>query len=85
MSAHDQVREYITKLLRETAGDTDPVTDSDSLVASGRLSSVDVVDVLSFLERDFNFAIDPRRFDPARFDTINSIVAMLQEQPAKVK
>ncbi|MEA2736156.1 MAG: hypothetical protein QOE14_2607 [Humisphaera sp.] len=85
MSAHDQIREYISKMLKETAGDNDPVTDTDSLVVSGRLSSVDVVDVLSFLESKFNFAMDPRRFDPARFDTVNNIVAMLDEQTARAK
>ena len=85
MSARDQIREYIARMLRETAGDTDPITDTDSLVISGRLSSVDVVDVLTFLEGNFNFSIDPRKFDQTRFDTVNSIVAMLDEQTAKAK
>ena len=82
MAARDQIREYIAKMLRETAGDTAPVTDGESLVVSGRLSSVDVVDVLSYLESNFNFSMDPRRFDPQRFDTVNNIVAMLDEQAA---
>jgi acyl carrier protein len=85
MSANNQIRDYIAKILRETSGDNDPVTDSDSLVLSGRLSSVDVVDVLSYLESHFNFSMDPRRFDPAKFDTVDSIVAMLDEKAARAK
>ena len=62
--------------------DTDPVGDSDSLVLSGRLSSLDVVDVLTFLEGQFQFEMDPNEFDQAKFDTVDSIVGMLDKQIA---
>ena len=83
--AREQIRQHVEKILRETAGDHDPVADGESLVMSGRLSSVDVVDVLAFLESKFDFSMDPRRFDPQRFDTIDNIVAMLDEQAAGAK
>ena len=72
MTARDQVREYVSKVLRENKDDTAPVGDSDSLVLSGRLTSVDVVDVLTFLESRFGFAMamlaSTRRDDrPARY------------------
>jgi acyl carrier protein len=72
----------LARVLRETAGDHGPIGDDDSLVVSGRLSSVDVVDVITFLESNFNFSMDPSGFNVAKFDTVNSIVAMLEKQGA---
>ena len=82
MSAREQVREYVQKVLKENKDDTDPVGDADSLVLSGRLSSLDVVDVLTFLEGQFQFEMDPNEFDQAKFDTVDSIVEMLDKQTA---
>ncbi|MEA2710467.1 MAG: hypothetical protein QOF78_3068 [Phycisphaerales bacterium] len=80
--AREQVRDYVQKVLRENKEDTDPVGDGDSLVLSGRLSSLDVVDVLTFLEGQFGFAMDPNDFDQAKFDSVDSIVEMLDKQHA---
>ena len=77
MTARDEVREYVKKVLAENKDDTAPVGDGESLVLSGRLSSLDVVDVLTFLEGKFGFAMDPNEFDQTKFDTIDSIVEML--------
>jgi acyl carrier protein len=78
----DKVRDYVTKVLRENKDDTDAVQDSDSLVLSGRLSSLDVVDVLTFLEGEFGFEMDPNEFDQAKFDSVDSIVSLLEKQPS---
>jgi acyl carrier protein len=76
-TTREQVREYVTRVLRENKDDTAPVADDDSLVLSGRLSSLDVVDVLTYLEKNFNLSIDPVDFDQAKFDSVNSIMGML--------
>ena len=78
MSAKDEIREYVTKVLREHKDDNGPVADDESLVLSGRLSSLDVVDVLTFLESQFSFAMDPNDFDQSKFDSVNSIAAMVE-------
>jgi acyl carrier protein len=79
MTQREQVRNYLIKILRENKDDTDPLTDSSSLVLSGRLSSIDVVDTLTFLETTFGFSIDANDFDQAKFDSVDSIVALLSE------
>jgi acyl carrier protein len=79
MTKHDQVREYIAGLLRQNQDNgAATITDTDSLVLSGRLSSLDVIDVLTFLEDKFNFEMDPIDFDQKKFDTVNNIVAMME-------
>ncbi|HYO11123.1 MAG TPA: acyl carrier protein [Tepidisphaeraceae bacterium] len=82
MSKREKVREYVTKILKENKDDIQPFADGESLVLSGRLSSLDVVDVLTFLEGEFGYEIDPNDFDQAKFDTVDSIVGMLEQQPA---
>ena len=82
MTVREQVRNYVQKVLKENKDDTAPFGDADSLVLSGRLSSLDVVDVLTFLEGAFNFEMDPNEFDQAKFDTVDSMVAMLEKQRA---
>jgi acyl carrier protein len=74
----EQVRDYVLKILRQNKDDAATLSDGDSLVSSGRLTSLDVVDLLAFLEERFNFAIDPVDFDQSKFDSVNSVVAMLE-------
>jgi acyl carrier protein len=79
MSTRQQVREYLCGLLQHNHDDAAALSDTDSLVMSGRLSSLDVVDTLTFLEERFNFELDPMDFDQKKFDSVESIVAMLRE------
>jgi acyl carrier protein len=72
-----KVRGRITEVLRDHMGDTDPFTDSDSLVLSGRLDSLGIVNLMLFLEEDFALSIDPGDFDQTAFDSVRSIVALL--------
>jgi acyl carrier protein len=78
----ERVRSYVQKVLKENKDDTEAFSDTDSLVMSGRLSSLDIVDVLTFLEGEFGFEMDPNDFDQAKFDSVDAIVAMLERQTA---
>ena len=78
MSKREQVRAFLTKLFADQ-GDAEPLADDESLVVSGRLSSLDVVNTLLFLEETFGFDMDPSEFDPNMFDSVNSIIAMVGE------
>ena len=77
MTEREQIRQFLVKLLRKREGDIEPLGDGDSLVVSGRLTSVDVVDTLDFLETTFGFEIDPNDFDQEQFDSVDSILAMV--------
>jgi acyl carrier protein len=81
MTPREEVRAYVKKMLAENKDDTAPVADGESLILSGRLSSLDVVDVLTFLEGKFDFQMDPNDFDQSKFDSIDSIVGMLEAAP----
>jgi acyl carrier protein len=76
VSKKDQVREIVARALVE-AGDRGAFGDGDSLMVSGRLSSLDVVNILLELEEAFGLEVGADDFDPMRFDTVDSIVEML--------
>ena len=79
MTKRERIREHLIGMLREKEDYDEPLGDGDSLVLSGRLSSLDVVDLLTFLEDELDFEMDPRRFDLANFDSVDTIVAMVEE------
>jgi acyl carrier protein len=76
------VREFAAELLRRKS-DPKPFADDESLVLSGRLDSVDVLDVAGFLERRFGFALDPSRFDAGKLDSVDRIAALLKTRRKK--
>jgi len=78
MNRREQIRGIVARALAE-AGDERAFADADSLVVSGRLSSLDLVDILAALETAFGFEIDADDFDPIRFDTVDSIDELLSE------
>jgi acyl carrier protein len=72
------VRSIVERALRD-AGDDAPFSDTDSLVVTGRLASLDVVNILVELEQKYAIEIHADAFDVLRFDTVASIVELLEE------
>jgi|HubBroStandDraft_4_1064222.scaffolds.fasta_scaffold377820_2 acyl carrier protein len=83
MKGKAEIREFVQGLLA-ASGDEGALADNDSLLFSGRLQSVDAVEIVVFLEE--NFGIDFARigFDKERIDSIDAIFA-LTESVAKSK
>lgn len=78
MIDRDAVREFVGSLMRRK-DDTSPFTDSDSLVLSGRLDSLEILQIVMFLENkgiDFN----DQEFDQEAFDSIDRILTRIELQ-----
>jgi acyl carrier protein len=73
-----KVRAFLGELLA-AHDDHGAFGDTESLIAAGRLDSLAVVKLVTFLET--SFAVDFARieFDPERFDTVAEIAAMIEE------
>jgi len=71
----DKVRRLIEELLQRK-GDLQPFEDSDSLVLSGRLDSLDVLEVVAFLEREFHVDFGDQPFDQQIVDSVDEIAAL---------
>lgn len=73
----DAVRELVRSLLRQK-DDAGPFTDSDSLVLSGRLDSIDILQVVVFLEGRYGIDFAEQGFDQEDFDSIARILTLIE-------
>ena len=76
MIDRDAVREFVGSLLRRK-DDTSSFTDSDSLVLSGRLDSIEILQIVVFLE-DHGIDFNDQEFDQEAFDSIDRILARIE-------
>jgi acyl carrier protein len=70
------VRAFLRDLLERT-GDRDGFADCDSLVMSGRLDSVDTLDLLVFLEEKYGVDFAERGFDRDDLDSLDSVMSLI--------
>jgi acyl carrier protein len=75
-SAKDRIRAQIQDILNRR-GDSQPFGDGDSLIFSGRIDSLNVIEIVGFLEREFHLDISGLDFDETQFDSIESIAALV--------
>jgi acyl carrier protein/D-alanine--poly(phosphoribitol) ligase subunit 2 len=73
----DLVLNYVKKEYLEE-GDDDISYDTP-LISSGYVDSFSMVSLLVFLENKFKIKIPPEKATPEAFDTVNSIVALVNQ------
>jgi acyl carrier protein len=80
MDAREEIRERVRSILerREAAA---VLADEDSLVTSGRLNSVEIIEIAVFLETRFGVDFSIRPFDQYDFDSVEKIAALVRHQP----
>jgi acyl carrier protein len=77
MKGRAEIREFVRSLLANS-GDEGALADSDSLLFSGRLQSIDAVEIVVFLEENFGIDFAKIGFDKERIDSIDAIYALTQ-------
>ena len=75
MKGKPEIRTFIQNLLLNR-GDERQFTDQESLFESGRLQSIDAVDLVVFLEDNFGIDFAMIGFDRNQIDTIDQICAL---------
>ena len=76
MKDQDEIRDFIASLLRRK-GDEQPFEDTDSLVLSGRLDSLDVLEIVVFLEARYAFDFGENPFDQQLVDSVHQITDLV--------
>ena len=71
------VRNYVIKEYMED-GD-DEISFDTPLISSGYVDSFSMVSLLVFLENKFKIKIPPDKATPEAFDSVNSIVALVNQ------
>jgi acyl carrier protein len=77
MKGKAEIHEFVQDLLTQS-GDDQPLTDQDSLLLSGRLQSIDAVEIVVFLEENFGMDFGQIGFDRDQIDSIDAIYALVQ-------
>jgi len=75
MNPAEKIRSFIQDLLTRRR-DKRPFDDSSSLILSGRLSSVEAVEIAVFLEENFGVDFAEIGFDQAKIDTVDLILSL---------
>ncbi len=77
MTEKADIRKFIQDLLTSN-DDRRPLADDDSLLLSGRLQSIDGVEIVLFLEEHYGIDFAEIGFDRDQIDSIDSIYALSQ-------
>lgn len=82
MNIRQNIRDFVSQLLVEH-GHTEEINDDESLILSGLLDSLAVVNILVFLEQQYSIDLSDLYFDQSTFDSIELMVEfVLENQPA---
>lgn len=76
MSTQANIRNFLEKILNDK-GDSAGFTDQQLLVTEGRLTSLDVMMIVVFLEENYGIDFSDRPFDQNEFDSVDSIAALV--------
>jgi acyl carrier protein len=76
------IREFVHNLLIRN-GDSGSFADQDSLLRSGRLQSIDAIEIVIFLEEQFGIDFAKIGFDREQIDSIDAIHALIQAAGSK--
>ena len=73
------IREFVQNLLSKK-GDRGAFSDSEQLVARGRLQSIDTVEVVVFLEEKYGIDFGEIGFDQSQVESIDNIMALIDRK-----
>jgi acyl carrier protein len=76
MSTRDKIRNFLEEILNDK-GDSAGFTDQQLLVTEGRLTSLDIMMIVVFLEENYGIDFSDRPFDQNDFDSVESITTLV--------
>jgi acyl carrier protein len=76
LKVRSQMRNYVTQRLR-MRGDFAPLADDDLLFTSGRLDSLDAVEIIMSVETDYGINFAAINFDLTLLDSIDAIAGLI--------
>lgn len=71
-----EIRAHLAEVLEEK-DDRAPFSDTSPLLKSGRIDSMDVVDILLFFEKKFGVHIGSEQFKKGQLDTVEAMTALV--------
>ena len=75
-SERQQIREFLQKMDNRIVN----VNDDDSLLTTGIIDSLKMVELLTFIEKTYGVTVDDDELSPENFETVNSIIGFLGQK-----
>ncbi|UCG61428.1 MAG: acyl carrier protein [Candidatus Zixiibacteriota bacterium] len=83
MTPNDNIKKKLKDFIREVflVGDEDQeLSDGDSFMQTGIIDSTGVLELASFIEREFAFTIEDDEMTPQNLDSISNLVAFISKK-----
>ena len=77
LNVRSQMRQFVMQRLR-MRGDLSPVDDAEPLFTSGRLDSLDAVEVIMCVESDYGINFADFNFDLTLLDSVAAITSLIE-------
>ena len=74
----EQVRDFVTRNFY--VADPSSLNDSDSLLDSGIMDSTGVLEVISYIEENFNVTVEDAEMLPENLDSISNIASFISRK-----
>jgi len=78
----EDVREAIRGWVRQSVGTSVPLTDSTDLIGDGVLTSLQTVELVTYLDERFGIEIDDEEFVEENFRSIDTIASLVESKRA---
>ena len=72
MDIHQKIRDYVAKDLLYSSNGFE-YDDDDSFLQHGIIDSVGVMDLILFIEENFDFEVEDSEITPDNFDSVNNL------------
>ncbi|SDW04111.1 Acyl carrier protein [Marininema mesophilum] len=80
MSTHEKIRQYIESNLVTFDATEAEFTDDDNIFEKGFLNSLFAMQMLTFIETEFDLTVDNDDLDLVNFSTVNNIVRLIEKK-----
>jgi acyl carrier protein len=82
-SIEEEIRSFIVEALL-FGRDTDNLNRTDSLLTKGIVDSTGVLELVSFVEREFDIMVDDAELVPANFDSIEQLASYVEHKRSEL-
>jgi acyl carrier protein len=82
LKVRSRMRNYVTQRLR-MHGDLAPLNDDDLLFTSGRLDSLDAVEIITFVETEYGINFSALNFDLTLLDSVAAMADLVDQHGVK--
>ena len=81
MDTHQKIRDYVAKNLLYSNNGFE-YDDDDSFLQHGIIDSVGVMDLILFIEENYDFEVEDSEITPDNFDSVNNLATYIQSKVA---